>query len=230
MATRACPRCSAPHVGDITDPLARCAWCGTLLASDAWPADAMVARAHLDPRRARLAVTRKIAQAGRTWTAEQAHLVYYPFAVTGNPRRPYRPLTDLPPSLAGGWRPSGTDLLREDEAHSEKDMPAFVLTAARVPIRDPLPPQTSVVRYPFFRVALRSEGRDSAAWCDAVDGQVVLPEDLLLEDLRVEDRNLTRQAWIAGAIGAGGGLLLPFPFSLIPSTVAGIVLWRKAAT
>ncbi len=218
-----CPRCGAPLERSQPDPLARCPWCGCLLATRSWPAERLAARPRLDARNARSRVARALARRGLEWVPGPPVLTWFPFAPSRDPRRPYEPLSTMPPLLAREWRPSGADLVAGPE------MPVDDGTAARVPASHPAPAGEPVIEYPFWRVPLRQEGEDSAAWCDAVDGQVILPEELAAAGTAARREPLRRWTLFCVLAGCLGGFLLPVPWSLFAVGAAGgWLFWRTA--
>ncbi len=223
MSDPTCPSCGAALDRADNHPLARCNWCGALLAGSTESTRPLVARPRVDASRARVAVARELSRSGRSWLPGAAQLVFYPFAATGGVRRPFAPLAHVPPLLLHGWKPGGADLLPWSGAAS-----AGVLAdgAVRVPVSLPLDAPVPVVHYPFFRVALRQDGRDSAAWCDAATGQVILPPELSLPPARRRG-GLAYEALAALGLGAAVGLLVPFPFALLPlGAIGAALLWR----
>lgn len=223
MPEPTCPSCGAALEKPTPHHLARCNWCGALLAGGSDANRPLVARPRLDASRARVAVARALAHSGRSWLPGGAQLVFYPFAATGTVRRPFAPLAHVPPLLIHGWRPGTADLLPYAGATS-----AGVMSdgAVRVPVSLPLDAPVPVVHYPFFRVLLRQEGRDSAAWCDAATGQVILPPELA-EPPAKRRGSLAFDAVTALALGAAVGILMPFPFALLPlGAIGAAVLWR----
>lgn len=237
MATPRCPRCGAPHEFEQPDPIARCAWCGGLLASAHLPPLPLVARPRLDASQAKERVLREASPQGGVRHPGAPRLVYYPFAIEPSSRRPYRPLSALPPALADGWRSAGVDLVRELEDEHAKESeraqgapPPAPINETRVPISLPLPASgVTTVHYPFWRVPLSGEGEESAAWVDAIDGQVILPADLA-EDARHaragDARDQGRLALWMLAAGGLAALVLPFPMSLAPIALAGVAVWN----
>lgn len=231
MSHPRCPRCGAPLRQAQPDPMARCSWCGALLASGAWPERAMLARPRLKPKEARSAVARALAQRGHHWLPGAPQLIYYPFALTGLPRAPYQPLAPLPPLLRDGWAPQGVDLLTLDSDAGARQIEAD--GAVRVPVSKPTLESQPIVHYPFYRVPLQLQDRDSAAWCDASIGQTILPDGLdspsVIPGEDGAGRTLFR--WVLGALGAGICVALLLPFHWAVAACAGLAagLWWKAA-
>ena len=235
MSQTRCPRCGAPQDSRETDPLARCPWCGALLAgSPDLPPVPLRALPRIAPRIAVGAARAALVACGEAEIRlGTPRLVYYPFEVVSSARRPYRPLAPLPPALAEGWRPSGADLVREPDEDAEPapaDAPSPPdgpppLDGMRVPVQIPPRPGASTVHYPFWRVPADA-GAGTAIWIDAIDGQVI--------DARPphagtghhgQERSLRR--WAGGALAAGlaASLLAPFPWSLAPLGLAGAWVW-----
>lgn len=225
-----CPRCGAPWQPRHPDPLERCTWCGALLASGQWPDEARQAKVHVAPHEVRSATARALSRLGHRWLPGTPQLIYYPFALTGIPREPYRPLAALPPALRDGWRPSGAAALALDQGAARGD---HELAAVRVPVSAPLPQSGGLVQYPFYRIPLQATGQDSAAWCDATTGQVMLPDGLSLprvtSDPR-EERSLF--GWVTvGLVGAlACSLTLPFAWAALGCSVLATGLWWKASS
>ena len=220
----ACPSCGAT----IDDPslarIDRCPWCGAIFASPDDVARPMLAKPRLSGEDARRLVAAALAGAPEPWTAGPADLVFYPFAKTGSPREPLSPLADLPPALREGWRPAGTDLL----ADGGEEASAAAKGAARVPPAIEPPSSTTRIDYPFFRVALRSAERVSAAWCDALSGQVLAP-DVAAARAAAPRGLLGREALLVLAASAVGAIALPFPYSLaVAGAAAGFVWWKAS--
>lgn len=94
-----------------------------------------------------------------------------------------------------------------------------------MPITLPLPEGASTVHLPFWRVPISGAGHESAAWCDAVSGQVILPLELAGTESRAEHVALGQWALLPLVVGAAAGLLFPFPFSLLPIGAAGAAAW-----
>jgi hypothetical protein len=180
-----------------------------------------VARPRLTPQKARGAAARALARSGRTWLPGTPQLVFYPFAPTNSPRKPYLPLAQLPPLLQRGWRPSGADLSTWSGAASAGIQ---LEGAVRVPVSLPLSAELPVVHYPFYRVPLAQNGRDSAAWCDASSGQVILPADLTPAKCAPRSGPV-RIGSALFAAGAMLGLLLPFPVSVFVAAGGGCAAW-----
>ena len=224
MSDITCPRCGASVSSAEADRLERCRSCGALLAGGDVAGRALVARPRLDAAHARALVARTLARGGRAWLPGDPQLVFFPFAPTGVPRKPFVPLAHLPPALAQTWRPAGVDLLTWTGAAS-----AGVLTerAVRVPASLPAPAQQPIVQYPFYRIPLQQQGRDSAAWVDASSEQVILPPDLVVTAAAPRGR-LAHDVLIAMGLGAAAGVLLPFPVSLIPVAGLGLAVWWRA--
>lgn len=223
MSEITCPQCGAGLAGTEPDPLARCPWCGSLLSAGKQSGRPLVAKPRLDERRARSLVARSLARVGHNWLPGTSQLVYYPFAATGQPRQPYRPLTHLPPLLGQGWRPSGADLISADTTEPGPGSSQPLMVPARVaePLSGP------IVHYPFFRVPLSQAGQESAAWCDAVTGQVMLPTELALPQSAGQHRLGT---WAAGAMAIGlvSALVLPFPFAAGLAAAGCALIWWAA--
>ncbi len=225
MNTARCPRCGAPANREQPDPLARCAFCGALLASHGFGETPMVAHPRFDERQIRDRVRRSLDRSlQQTWRPASLQLVYYPFTTDGPARQPYRPLAPLPPLIAAIWRPSGADLVRE-APDGEDYVGATCVPAAEKPAAG-----QGVVMYPFFRVQLAGVNEESACWFDGIDGQTMLPEELRVQASRSRGKTLGKTTAIAFGIGLGGGLLLPFPFSLLGVAAAGAVLWTREDT
>ena len=226
MPVPRCPQCGAARDEASPDPLARCRSCGALLADGA-ASGTLVARARFEAHEARLKVARALSERGRAWVPGAPELVLLSFETTGDPRQPFRPTAALPPLLGVGWRPAGADLAHERHAGPRTGDPGGdtgpLAAASRV-----LPARALIVRYPLYRVPLVQGDFASAAWCDAVDGRVVLPPELAEGDPPADERRLGRWVALAAAIGLAGGLLLPFPLSALAVAVGGAVLWRAA--
>ena len=219
-----CPSCGAT----IDDPslarIDRCPWCGAIFASPDEVARPMLAKPRLSPDDARRLVASALSGAPEPWTAGTADLVFYPFAKTGSPREPLAPLADLPPALREAWRPAGTDLV----ADGGEEAAAAAKGAARVePALEP-PAATARIDYPFYRVALRSSGRVSAAWCDALSGQVLAP-DVAASRAAAPRGLLERESLLVLAASAAGAIVVPFPYSLAVAGAALGVVWWKAS-
>lgn len=244
MPTPECPRCGAPHDLLHPDPLARCEFCGALLASSDLPPLPLVASIRVDEGAARGRVERELgADAATGRRVGSLQLVYYPFAVLPSSRKPYRPLAALPPAIADGWRPSGASLIRDiaqdqgERVLTPTEAEAVRLASAgvrgtRVPISLPLPTDGGpTIHYPFWRVPIADPRGDSAAWVDGIDGQVILPVDLEAPVARPsagagDAPALYRLSlWMVGA-GAFAGFVLAFPYSLIPIAAIGAAVWR----
>ncbi|MBP7149030.1 MAG: hypothetical protein KBD01_15990 [Acidobacteria bacterium] len=233
MPETRCSRCGAPVRDNEPDVLARCAWCGALLGAGNWSGRTLFARPRLDERAARQAVARELDQVGRPWLPGPATVMYFPFSVTGEARRPYRPLAQLPPTLARGWKPSGADLVASPPSGgggaAEQGGDGVPEQVARVAATIPEPREGPVILYPFFRVTLSQAGEESAAWCDGVDGRVMLPGDL--QELHpVADRSRLG-AWpaLAMAGGLGAGLVFPFPVAVAITAAGGALLWWRSS-
>ncbi|MCU0225018.1 MAG: hypothetical protein MUF27_13325 [Acidobacteria bacterium] len=222
MPVSRCPQCGAARDAVTTDPMACCHSCGALLAGGA-AGGTLVARARFEPHEARLKVARALAGRGRAWLPGVPELVLVPFAATGNPRQPFRPLAALPPLLGGGWRPAGAGLAQAAPAGAPASEPGPRAAASRA-----LPAPALIVQYPLYRVPLVQGEFASAAWCDGVDGRVVLPPELSEPPRAADGRRLGRWAALAAAIGLAGGLLLPFPLSALGVAVGGAVFWWAA--
>ena len=238
MSATCCPRCGAPQDGPQTDPLARCPWCGALLAASAGlPALPMVARVRIPANRAIDGVRRELAARGEgPAPLGMPRLVWYPFEIVASSRRPFRPLAPLPPPLASGWRPSGADLVRESidggpgrppgDAGSGPPGPPSATDGIRIPVRSSPSPGATTVHYPFWRVPVDS-GTGTALWVDAIDGQVIDGRPSAADrELPASDDRLGRWAFGALAAGALAALLVPFPWSLLPLGLAGTGIWR----
>ncbi len=234
MSQTRCPRCGAPQDDREADPLARCPWCGAVLAGSAdLPPVPLRALPRIAPRIAVDSARAVLLARGETEVRlGTPRLVYYPFEVVSSPRRPYRPLAPLPPALAAGWRPSGADLVREPERDDEA-APAETaddgpppLDGMRVPVQIPPRPGASTVHYPFWRVPADT-GTGTAVWIDAIDGQAIddRPDDDIAVDTNSDESTLRR--WAIGALAAGilACLLAPFPWSLAPLGLAGAWIW-----
>ena len=225
MKQARCPRCGAGATREQPDPLARCESCGALLASSGLAEAPRLARTRLDPQAARDRVHQVLLQTGHgAWRVGPAELVYYPFAADGPARAPYRPLAELPPLVAGRWKAAGADLVRDipDDAGAG-DSPA-----TRIPVADPPPPGTPVVHYPFYRLPLENDSELTACWCDGVDRQVMLPEELRHTESTEQRQSLGKVQLITTAVGIGCGLVLPFPYSLLTLLGTGAFFWSKA--
>ncbi len=189
----------------------------------------MQARPRLKPQEARSAVARALAQMGHSWLPGTPQLIYYPFALTGMPRAPYQPLAPLPPLLREGWNPQGAPLTFES-GHGANGIDAD--GAVRVPVSTPVPNSQPIVHYPFYRVPLRLNDRDSAAWCDASIGQTILPHGLetALVQAGGEDEARSLYRWVLSALGAGvsASLLLPFAWAVAACAGLAVGLWWKA--
>jgi hypothetical protein len=225
MGAVICPRCGAPQQDAQPDPLARCEWCGALLASAELPTTPLRALRRVDAETARLRVARALVRAGGGWVPGTPQPVYYPFSLNGSARRPFAPLATLPPLLATGWRGSGADLVRD--AGDDGALEELEEGAARVPASLPPLPGHPLVHYPFYRVPLRGPAGESAGWCDGVDGQVVLPEELSAGAPRPAAAGLRGPALTAAAFGGACGLVLPFPWSLVPLGAAAALAWTR---
>lgn len=226
MALPRCPQCGAPRDAREPDPLARCASCGALLFDGPATEGTLVARERFDAKKARSLVARALSSGGRDWLPATPELVWFPFVATGDPRHPFRPLAQLPPLFQGSWRPAGADLVeapRGGSAPGEGTDPG-VRVAATLPV----PARSLVVHYPIYRVPLEQADAVSAAWCDGVDGRVLLPPELAQPAGTPRDALLGRWVWGAAITGALCGLLLPFPHSALAVAVAGAWLWWVA--
>ncbi|MDQ7007925.1 MAG: hypothetical protein Q9Q40_11900 [Acidobacteriota bacterium] len=221
MAGARCPRCGGPREDRQPDPLSRCAYCGALLAA-LEPARRLEARPRLDAAAARRRVARTLLRRGeRGWRTLEPRPVVYPLLRQADPRHPYQPLAPLPPALTGRWRPSGADLVIDE------NWAAAGSCASRVPISIEPPAGASVVFYPFFRVPLSRGDEETAAWVDAVDAQVILPGELG-QGAGDDHRGLERALTVGLAGGTGAGLLLPLPLSAVAATMLGAWLWWRA--
>jgi hypothetical protein len=221
MSGPKCLRCGALQDGPEPDRPGRCAWCGALLAGEAGTGRPLVARPRLTPQKARAATALALARTGRTWLPGSPQLVFYPFAPTHSPRKPYLALAQLPPLLRRGWTPTGADLLTWSGAASAGIQ---LEGAVRVPVSLPLSTELPVVDYPFYRVPLAQEGRDSAAWCDASSGQVILPDDLVAEQ-RSGSSGFVRITAGLFAVGGVVGLVVPFGVSVVLAGIAAGAAW-----
>ena len=226
MPVPCCPQCGALRDGVTTDPYARCGSCGALLA-DGVASRTLVARARFEAHEARLKVARALSGRGRAWVPGVPERVLLAFAATGDPRHPFRPLSALPPLLGVGWRPAGSDLASEPHAGFAAGEPGGD-GGPRAAVSHALPAEALVVHYPLYRVPLVQGDFVSAAWCDGVDGRVVLPPELAESRGTGNARHLGRWVALAAAIGLAGGLLLPFPLSALGVAAGGVVLWRVA--
>lgn len=224
MSPQTCPRCGAPQESVQPDPLARCEFCGALLAAEPGAEVLLDARPRLDPAKARRRVAAELRRSGAGgWGTREPSLALYPFFQDGGARRPYRPAAQLPPLIKAAWKPSGADLVFEG-SDGEKSL---LGEAARIPIAEASEGGESVVFYPFYRVPLVRGEEESAAWCDGVDGQVMLPVQLA-QAAGVSGRKLAKLRLPAFAAGAGAGLLFPVPFSFIAAVAVGAAVWWKA--
>ncbi|RMG46027.1 MAG: hypothetical protein D6718_06265 [Acidobacteria bacterium] len=217
---RACACCGAPFHSRQPDPLARCEFCGALLAVDASGAHApLEARLRVSERDAWRRLLAALGDgARRAWQPYESALIWYPFARGDDPRRPLVPLAVLPPLLERAWHASGADLIEagpEPEAGGRRVAPSRGVPADR-----------PVVYYPFHRlVLLRGEER-FAAWCDGIDGELLLPDDLVPRP-ETRRRSLARWWGPALAAGAAAGLLLPAGPGLLAATaVAAGFAWK----
>ncbi len=226
MPVSHCPQCGAARAAEKPDPLARCSSCGALLVDGA-PSGALVARARFTPQEARLKVARALAAGGRAWLPGAPEMVLFPFAPTGDPRQPFRPLAALPPLLGGGWRPAGADFSRDPHAGPVAGESAREAGPRAVASRA-VPAPALVVHYPLYRVPLEQGDFASAAWCDGVDGRVALPPELAASEAPADERRLGRWVALAAGIGLAGGLLLPFPVSALAVSIGGAILWWAA--
>ena len=226
MPVPRCPQCGAARDEATSDPLARCRSCGALLAGGG-ATGTLVARTRFEAHEARLKVARALSERGRAWVPGAPELVFFSFATTGDPRQPFRPTAALPPLLGVGWRPAGADLARDRHAGPAAGEPGGDAGALAAALRA-LPAQALIVQYPLYRVPLVQGDFASAAWCDGVDGRVVLPPELAEADVPADERRLGRWVALAAAIGLAGGLLLPFPLSAVAVATGGAILWRAA--
>ena len=215
MTLLRCPSCAAPFESQRPDPLSRCAWCGALL-SPAVIAGTLYADPRLDVPAARRAVALALGTEASEWQPVRTTLVAYPFAADGPARNPFRPLAGLPSSLTAGWRPSGSDLATTRDA-CLPDV-AIVVAPAEQPAGG-----TNVIVYPFYRVELRRDEQETAAWCDGVDGQVVLPDTLRPASAGAGPPPPDTST---AMIGAGLGLVLPLPWSLAALALAAAGVMR----
>jgi hypothetical protein len=222
-----CPRCGAPQDHEQPDALARCPWCAALLLSADLPPIPLTATPRLDENDARRRVTQALRRRAAQVATDTPRLVFYPFAVQPSARRPYRPLSALPPSVIDAWRPSGADMVRDATADADGSSGEVGgREATRVPISLPVPDGVPTVHYPFYRVPVRVEGVESAAWCDGVDGQVILGEET---DTSVEEaEGAALHHWAVGTVGVALllALILPFPYALVPIGAAGAYVYR----
>ncbi len=228
MSVPRCPQCGAPRGAREPDPLARCASCGALLFDGPATEGTLVARERFDAKGARSRVARALSSAGRAWLPGTPELVWFPFVATGDPGRPFRPLAQLPPLFEGSWRPAGADLVesgRGRPATAEGVDPGMHVVATQ-----PVPARALVVHFPLYRVPLAQADEVSAAWCDGVDGRVLLPPELARPETTARDVRLGR--WVRGAALGGSlcGLLFPFPYSALAVALAAAALWRSAGT
>ncbi|MCU0230392.1 MAG: hypothetical protein MUC67_03325 [Acidobacteria bacterium] len=223
MSVPRCPQCGAARDAARLDPLAPCGSCGALLA-EGDPQGTLVARARFEPREARMKVARALAERGRMWLPGVPDLVFIPFAATGDPRQPFRPLAALPPLLGPDWRPAGAGLTPERLARPSTAEGAHAAGPRAAPSRS-APAPALLVQYPFYRVPLARGEFTSAAWCDGVDGRVVLPPELAEAPRPAAGRHLGRWVALSAGIGLAAGLLLPFPISALGLAVGGAVLW-----
>lgn len=223
MSEISCPQCGAGLAGAEPDPLARCPWCGSLVQSGRMSGRPLVAKARLDDQRARSLVARSLARLGHHWVPGRSQMVFYPFASTGQPRRPYHPLTQLPPLLCQSWRPAGADLVPAEGPDLGSRGAQPLMVPAKV--SDSLP--GPIVHYPFFRVPLTQAGNESAAWCDGVTGQVMLPAELAVSK-SLGSHRLGFLATGAMAAGLGSALLLPFPLAAGVTVIGCLVIWWAA--
>jgi hypothetical protein len=221
-----CPQCGAARDGATPDPLARCSSCGALLAGGE-ASGTLVARARFEPHEARLKVARALAERGRAWVPGAPELLLLPFAATGDTRQPFRPLVALPPLLGVGWRPAGADLAHDHPAGSAA-AETGIEAGPRAAASRALPARALMVQYPLYRVPLVQGDFASAAWCDGVDGRVVLPPELAEAPQSADGQHLGRWVALAAAIGVAGGLLLPFPLSAFAVAIGGAILWWAA--
>ncbi len=226
MPVSRCPQCGAARDVEKPDSLARCSSCGALLADGA-ASGTLVARARFAPHEARLKVARALSARGRAWLPGSPELVLFPFTPTGDPRQPFRPLAALPPLLGGGWRPAGADLARDPHAGPAAGEPARE-TGPRAVASCAVAAPALIVQYPLYRVPLEHGDFASAAWCDGVDGRVVLPPELAAPEPPTGELRLGRWVALAAGIGLAGGMLLPFPASAVAVSVGGAVLWWAA--
>ncbi|UCF68083.1 MAG: hypothetical protein JSV80_01940 [Acidobacteriota bacterium] len=246
MPAYACPSCGAPFDGEQPDPLARCRSCSSLLAVDPQRRRPLEARPRLDVASARRAVGSALAERGARWRPGAGELVFYPFAQTGQARRPLLPLACLPPAIERGWRASGADFVVAAHAADETDIEQQAAEVVRVPPSLGTPPDRAVAYYPFVHVVLsRADAgsaapsaahpaHHSAAWCDAVDGQVMFPEDLqppaASSPSGLMPKDALQRWWVCSlAAGLAGGLLLPSPMAPAGLLIAAAALWRLAA-
>lgn len=222
MPRPTCPRCGAPREEAEPHPLARCEWCGALLASPGGVSRPLQAARRIDPgdarRRARTALDVPPSSVRFSGTM----LVYYPFRLVASTRSPLEPLADLPPALAAHWRASGADLVYDDH-----DDGAGEIETARVPIASEPPAGQQVVFYPFYRVTVEVGEETDAVWVDAVDGQALYAAADEPDRQRPQQPDLARWIVPSLAAGAASGLVLPFPISLVPAAAAAAWFWRR---
>lgn len=231
MASPNCPRCGADHELEHLEPLSRCAWCGALLAVGEWPEQARVARPRIHPSEARSAVAKALGRRGATWLPGPPQLIYYPFALSDEPRQPYLPLAALPPLVRQQWLPSGAPLF--GEATHERTQDRIGESAVRVPISFPTPKTAALVHYPFYRIPLGGHGGLSAAWCDGTSGQIMLPENLVPPRSTTAGptgRPLTHWIWGSAAAGLLCALALPANWAAVGCATLAVGIWWKAGT
>ena len=224
MSPETCPRCGAPQESAQPDPLARCEFCGALLAAAPGAEVLLDALPRLDSSKARRRVAAELRRSGAGgWGTREPSLALYPFFQGSSARRPYRPAAQLPPVIEAAWKPPGADLVFEGSDVEKSPL----AKAARIPIAESSEGGESVVFYPFFRVPLVRKDEESAAWCDGVDGQVMLPVHLA-RAVGVSEGKLAKLRGPAFMAGAVAGLLFPAPYSFIAAVAVGAALWWKA--
>ncbi|MDH3285452.1 MAG: hypothetical protein OEQ13_11980 [Acidobacteriota bacterium] len=211
-----CPSCAAPRDDGHPDPLARCDSCGALISA-ALHDSLLCAQPRVTADRARALVRNAVPQVESSWSTGAASLVHYPFADGGSARRPFRPLAGLPSSIVRHFRPSGADMRLASETST------CGTEGVCVPPTLPAPAGSRTILYPFWRVSLRRSREESAAWCDAIDGQVMLSERLAKDAPKEPARSDGRLA-VAAIAGTIVGLAVGFPASLVPLAVAYAVL------
>lgn len=228
MVATECPRCGAAWDSDQPDTLVRCSSCGALLAVASASKRATVARLRVSAHQARRRVARMVARTGRRWVPGVPQIVFYPFGVTGEPRHPLTPLCALPPTLSRGWRPGGADLLIADGSRGLHELEQHGAVTVPVPLEREGTVQ-SIVHYPVLRVPLLDGSEDSAAWCDGITAQVILPESLALQVASAAPESDLRP-WIWGALASAATAALVFPFAWAVGICAllAIGLWWKA--
>lgn len=141
-------------------------------------------------------------------------MVWYPFARGDDPRRALVPLAALPPLIARDWHASGADLI----AAGERPAPG----GRRVAPSLGTPADRPVIYYPFHRIVMQRDEDRSAAFCDGIDGQLLLPDDLAARPVRSGPRVPRRWCDAALAAGAAAGLLLPAGPGLLAATLLAL--------